>query len=133
MDSVIVDIVQPDTTAQQFAPIVGSQAVFAERRPSSHAGHTVAANRQERKHNVVANGQIVNARAKFDYFTGCFMTQHHWHLTRPVSVDDRQVRMAKPGGSDLYQHFTSLRCLEVYVFDCKRLAASVWALSAHLV
>src|SRR5471032_734852 len=85
---------------QQGAGAVGRGTRFAQCGTPHCARLAMSATRHEYHHHVVANDQIVDARAKGIDHAGRFMAQYHWHRSRAITVDDGEIGMTEAGSLD---------------------------------
>jgi hypothetical protein len=65
---------QASCTREQGASGIGRKARLAQRRPRCPAGIAMAAARYEGRDDMIANAQIANTLAQFQYFTGRFVS-----------------------------------------------------------
>src|SRR6185369_7316541 len=99
----------PARTREQRALAVCRRARLAERGPPFGARQAVPAAGHEDHHDVIAAREIVDAGTELLDNAGRLVPERHRHRTRPVAVDYRQIRMAKPCSGDADQHLAVSR------------------------
>ncbi|MND87090.1 hypothetical protein D3C80_790820 [compost metagenome] len=108
---------QADPAADQGAGTVGLGAGFAQGRAPLGAWQAVAATGHEDHHHMVALLEILDPRTEGFDSARRFMAQGHGHRPWPVTVDDRQVRMAEPRRADAHQHLPGPGRCQLQGFD----------------
>jgi hypothetical protein len=70
---------------------------------------------------MVADLDVVHARAQLDDLARALVAQHDRHRPRPVAIDQRQVGMAEPAAAHFHQHLALARRIEIELSDLDRL------------
>src|SRR5215471_4078129 len=81
---------------------------------------------------MIARPQVIYTLATLCDSTRCFVAKHHGRRPRPVSIDDGQIRVAKPHRLDLDKHFTGPGWLERKLKYLQRVRLCVGARQSHL-
>jgi len=93
---------------------------LAQRGPTGAAWKTSPAHRHVRKHDVITLIKIGYPTSDFTHDPAGLVSKYERHYTRARTVNYRQVRMAKPSGSNLDQYFAILRSGQLQFFNGER-------------
>ena len=85
----------------------------------------MAATRHENHDDMIADREIVHARADFNHDPRRFVAERHRHGTRPAAIDDREVGMARPRRFDLDQRFAKSGAMQFDLLNLERTALSL--------
>jgi hypothetical protein len=133
----VVDVrsifMQPSLSRQQRSRSVSGSAWLTEGRPSFPAGQAVSATGYKGADDMIARPEVAHARTYFHDFTRSFMTKRHRHRPGPAAVDDRQIRVAQPGGTNANEHFTHLGRVKIKHLNSKRLTVLVRSRKIHFM
>jgi hypothetical protein len=124
--------VQPMMAAQQLAGGARRHRALADIGPSLEAAPAAAAAHVEGEADMIADLDVVHARAELDDLARAFVTQHDRRRPRPVAIDQRQIGVAEAGAAHLDQHLALAGRIEIELDDLDRLALGEGARRAAL-
>jgi hypothetical protein len=110
----------PSRAAQQHASRIRLETRLTQRRPPMHARLTRSATRHESSNDVIADSQIIDLGTHLDNLTSTFVTDRHRHRSRPIAIDDRQIRMTQTRRTHAHQHFTRPRRIKIHLDNLQR-------------
>ena len=94
---------------EQRARPVGGSSRLAQRGAALRTRQAVSATRHEHHHDVIADGEVLDAWSDLFNHARSFVAKDHRRGPRAVALYHREVRMAQPRRRDLNQHLAVLR------------------------
>ena len=111
--------------AQQRACAIRGDARLTQCSSSRHAHRAVSACGEEGEHHRIVRAQICHAVADLEHFPASLMAEHERERPQAGAVDNRQIRVTKPGGGHLHEHLIRTRRVQVQFLDHERTALRI--------